>query len=162
MPSSFGFQCSLNSRDLLVERQDVGFWTNRCNREWVDLLVTLGVMFLDVRELGGTAECVVVPVTMSHPSRTKSALGCEYRTSVAILVYCWVATADITNVALEVLYVDDIEADYGLCMSGSIRIANCVNTNRIQSNICLRYPIAVVIRTWGFGEVLFHAIERLE
>jgi hypothetical protein len=69
----------LDCTDFLIERQDVGFWTDWRNREWVDLLVTLGVMVLDVRELGGAAECAIVPVAMSNPSITKSALGNKCR-----------------------------------------------------------------------------------
>jgi hypothetical protein len=79
-----------------------------------------------------------------------------------VLVNCWVATAYIANIALEVLYIDDVKPDYGLYMSGFNRMAKIVNTNRVESHICLRYPIAVVIRASGRREVFLYAIERLE
>jgi hypothetical protein len=72
MSPLFGLQRSLNSRDFLVERQDVRFWPDWRNREGVDLLVALGVMLLDVRELCGAAESIVVPIAMSNPSTATS------------------------------------------------------------------------------------------
>jgi hypothetical protein len=66
------------------------------------------------------------------------------------------------NVALEVLYIDDIEPDYGLHMSGFNREGKVVSTNREESHICLRYPVAVIIRTWGFGKVFFHTVKRFK
>ena len=60
-----------SSRNILIERQDVGDWTNWRDREWVDLLVRLCVVALDVSELGGALEGVIVPVQVAHPPREK-------------------------------------------------------------------------------------------
>ena len=58
--------------------------------------MALGVVLLDVRELGRAAKGLVVPVQVAHP-----------------LVEVGVAAADVADVALEVLHVDGVEADDG-------------------------------------------------
>lgn len=54
--------------------------------------MTLGIVFLDMLELRGFVKRGQVPVEMSQP-----------------LMYSRVTAADVTNVALEVLYVDRLE-----------------------------------------------------
>ena len=77
--------------------------------------MALGVVLLDMCELSSTAEGVVVPVTMSNPSgRTLAAIMYNYL--CVLLVDCWIAAANIPDIALEVLHVDDIEPDYSLRM----------------------------------------------
>lgn len=63
---------SLHSRDLLVQRQDVRHRAQRRDGEWVDLAVTLGVVLLDVSELGRAAEGLVVPVEVAQPPEGES------------------------------------------------------------------------------------------
>lgn len=58
--------------------------------------MTLGVMLLDVRELGRATKSLVVPVQIPDP-----------------LMQVWIAASDVPNVALEVLYIHSIEADDG-------------------------------------------------
>lgn len=81
---------------LLVQRQNIGQRSNGRYREGVDLRVALGVMILDVQEVGRVLEGRVVPVQVAHP-----------------LVGGRVPGADVPDVALEVLDVDGVEADNG-------------------------------------------------
>ena len=63
---------SLHSRNLLVQRQDIRHRTQRRDSEGVDLAVTLGVVLLDVSELGRAAEGLVVPVEVAQPPEGES------------------------------------------------------------------------------------------
>lgn len=63
-----------------------------------------------------------------------------------ILVQVGVATADVANVALEVLDVDSIEA----------------NDRCVEANIELGQLVTKVERTAGFGKILLCAVKRLE
>jgi hypothetical protein len=69
---------------------------NRRNSKLVDLRMTLGIMLLDMLKLRRILERRPVPVQVTQP-----------------LVQVWVSGANIADVALEVLDVDGIEADYG-------------------------------------------------
>ena len=60
-----------HSRHFLVQRQDVWHGSHGRDGERVDLRVALGVVLLDVRELGRAAEGFVVPVQVSHPPSRK-------------------------------------------------------------------------------------------
>jgi len=60
---------SSSGGNILIERQDIGDWTNWRDREWVDLLVRLCVVVLDVSELGSALERIIVPVQVAHPPR---------------------------------------------------------------------------------------------
>lgn len=106
----------LRSWHFLVQRQDVGNWTSWRNRVRVDLVVTLCVMILDVRELCSTAERWVVPVAVAHPS----ALTLESKPrqgrgkSSSLLVKVGIPAADVAEVAFKVLDVHGIKADDGL------------------------------------------------
>ena len=57
----------LHSRDFLVQGQDVRHRTQGRDSERVDLAVALGVVLLDMRELGRAAESLVVPVKVAQP-----------------------------------------------------------------------------------------------
>lgn len=137
----------LHSRNLLVQRQDIRYRTHRCDSEWVDLAVTLGVVLLDVSELGCAAERLVVPVKVAQPPGRKSQ-HCAFvvHLRVVLLVEVGVAAADVPDVALEVLYVDGVEADDG-----------CE-----EADVLLCEAITEVVRTAGLGEVFFCAIQRFE
>lgn len=54
-------------RDLLVQRQDIRHGTDGRDGERVDLRVRLGVVLLDVGELGRGAEGRFVPVEVAKP-----------------------------------------------------------------------------------------------
>lgn len=70
----------LHSRNLLVQRQDIRHRAQRRDSEWVDLAVTLGVVLLDVSELGRASESLVVPVEVAQPpERRRSVLGSRRR-----------------------------------------------------------------------------------
>lgn len=84
----------LNGSDLLVQREDVGHGADGRDGEGVDLRVALGVVVLDVQEVGRGGEGRRAPVQVPQP-------GVDGR----------VAAADVADVALEVLNVDGIEAD---------------------------------------------------
>lgn len=85
----------LQSRHLLIERQDVRERADRRDGEGVDLLVRAGVVVLDVQEVGRVLEGRVVPVQVPHPR-----------------VQVWVAGPNVFDVALEVLDVDGL---YHMC-----------------------------------------------
>lgn len=65
------------SCNFAVNWQDIRLWTNWRNLELVDLVVALGVMVLDVCELGGTAEGIVVPIEVTQPPEMLSAKPTE-------------------------------------------------------------------------------------
>jgi hypothetical protein len=81
----------LDSIALFAQRQDVGKRSDGGDAVGVDLGVALGVVPLDVVELGGVLEGRVVPVEVAQP-----------------LMDVWVARADVADVALEVLDVDGL------------------------------------------------------
>lgn len=63
-----------------------------------------------------------------------------------ILMESRVAAANVAQVALEVLNVDGVES----------------NDGRVQTNVCFCEAIAVVVRAWVLGKMVFGAVERLE
>lgn len=65
---SLRLQSRLHSRHLLVDRQNVWHWSNRRNAVRVDLFMALGVVLLDMRELGRAAERRIVPIAVAEPS----------------------------------------------------------------------------------------------
>lgn len=91
--------------------------------------MALGVMVLDVLELGGPTKRRLIPVEISHP-----------------LVQIGISAANISDVALEVLDVDGVEADDG----------------RIEADVGLGDLVAEVERSRRFSEVGFGAVERFE
>lgn len=80
-------------------------------------------------ELCGLAKSRVFPIAVSRP-----------------FVQIWIATADVANIALEVLHVYSIEA----------------NDGRIQPHICLCGVLAVVVWAAGLRNVLLGTIEGCE
>jgi hypothetical protein len=92
--------------------------------------MTLCVMVLDVLKFCRVLERRHVPVQMPHP-----------------LVEVWIASADVANVALEVLYVDGIEAHDG-----------GVETDVSFSDGGRRKEV----RSRRLGEARFEAIDGLE
>jgi hypothetical protein len=99
-------RCRLGCRDLLVERQDMRKRAKWCDAVWVDLLVALCVVALDVRELGCASESIHVPVEVPYPSEDSQVRSCSDHQRNHLLVKRWVATPNVTDVALEVLNVD--------------------------------------------------------
>jgi hypothetical protein len=91
--------------------------------------VALGIVALDMLKQRRLAKRRHIPVQVPHP-----------------LVDRGITTADITDVALEVLDIDGIEA----------------NDGRVQPDIALGDIFAPVERVGVLGEVLFDAIERFE
>lgn len=81
----------LHSGNLLVQRQNIRERSHGRDGQRVDLRVAAGVMVLDVREVGGLAKGLVVPVQIAQP-------GVQTR----------VARADVSDVALEMLVVDGL------------------------------------------------------
>lgn len=74
-----------------------------------------------------------------------------------------VATANVTDITLEVLYVDGIETDNSL--RGSVRSMVGKSTNvayREQSDIRFCHVLTMVIRSWRLGKLFFHFVERLK
>ena len=84
---------------------------------------------LNMRKLSRLSKSRIAPVTMSYP-----------------LVQVRVATANIPDVAFEVLYINRIEAD------------DC----RVETHICLGNVLAIVVRTRRLGKLSFCAVERGE
>ena len=58
-------QSRLNSRNLLLNRQNIRLRPHRRDRKLVDLLMALRIVVLNMRELGRAAESVVLPVAVS-------------------------------------------------------------------------------------------------
>lgn len=87
---------SLHSSNLLSQGQNIRHRPNRRNTKRINLLVATGIMSLDMLELRRLAERGHVPVQLAHP-------GVQTR----------IARADITDITLEVLHVDGVEADNG-------------------------------------------------
>ena len=74
---------------------------------------------------------------------------------------CWISTAYIADVALEVLHVDGVKADDGLQQLARYlkRLLMAVDTDCEESHICLRYSVSVIVWTSGLGEVLLRPVE---
>lgn len=72
LPSTQRFLLRLQSRlyrrHFLIQWQNVNIRSKRSDRIRIDLLVTLGVVLLDMRELRRASKSVVVPVEVAHPS----------------------------------------------------------------------------------------------
>jgi hypothetical protein len=81
------------ARHLIFLCKNIWQRTNWRNLVLIDLPVALRIVLLDVIKLCRILERRVVPVQVPHP-----------------LVKIGVATPNVTNVALEVLYVDGVEA----------------------------------------------------
>lgn len=79
---------------LLVLGKDIGNRSKRSDTEWVDLLVALSVVELDVLELSSFVESRNIPIELSDPAVN----GREAR-------------ADITQIALKVLHIDRVETN---------------------------------------------------
>jgi hypothetical protein len=110
--------------------------------------VRLCVVALDVSEFGGALEGIIVPVQVAHPSGKKRVriISFVLGTSSNILVQVGVATANVANVAFEVLNVDGVEADDG----------------REEAHVELGQFVTEVERTTGFLKILLCTVERLE
>ena len=152
-PDEYGFSFAralddLRRRHLLVQRQERWLRADRDDRVWVDLLVAHRIMTLDVGELGRVAERGLVPVQVAHPTvKIKNQPGPFWCRENYLLVKVRITTPDVPEVALEVLLVDDIEADNG----------------RVQTDVKLSHAVAEVERTTLLLlEVGFCAVKRLE
>lgn len=108
--------------------------------------MALGVVLLDVSELCRAAESLVVPVEVAQPPVKHVSIGNLCGLWGVLLVKVWVSAADVTDVALEVLHVDGIEAN------------DCGE----ETDVLLCEAVAEVERTAGLGEVFFGTIQRLE
>lgn len=79
-----------------------------------------------------------------------------------------VPTADVAEVALEVLDIDCVEANDGLqgeVSTTSLRDSvqeRSGQTYRKKPDVGFSHLVAVVVRTGGVGEVLLRSVERLE
>jgi hypothetical protein len=62
------FSILLRGRNLLLKRQYMRQWSNRCDGERVDLCMAPGVVPLDVLELCRLLERRLVPVQVAHPA----------------------------------------------------------------------------------------------
>lgn len=65
--------CRLDRRNILIQRKNIRKRPNGCNREGVDLSVRLGIVVLDVQEVGRLLERWVIPVQIAHPLKAMSA-----------------------------------------------------------------------------------------
>lgn len=88
---SLGCLCSGH---LLVLGKDIGNRPKGSDTVWVNLLMALSVMELNVLELSSVVESRNIPVELADPAVNGREAG-----------------ADITQIALEVLHVDRVEAD---------------------------------------------------
>ena len=95
----------------------------------IDLLMTPGVVFLDMFKIRGLAEGGVVPVQIPDP-------GVQVR----------VSGADVADVAFEVLHVDDVEADDG-------RVQADVEFRELGAEVVGADVVAVVGAQVRFGAV---------
>src|SRR3954451_8449702 len=91
---------SLHRVDFLVLLQDIRQRPHRRNAKGIDLLMTLGVMFLYMLKLRCTTKRLFVPIQLPQP-----------------LVQSRVPGPDVADVALEVPHVYDVEADDGRVQS---------------------------------------------
>src|ERR1700722_19431514 len=124
--SSLLFTSSLHRIDFLVLLQDIRQRPHRRNTKRVNLLMTLGVVLLYMLKLRRTTKRLFVPIQLPQP-----------------LVQSWVPGPDVTDVALEMLHVYDVEADDG----------------RVQSDVCLRDVLPIVVRSRRGRKMLLRAIE---
>lgn len=122
-------QRSLHTRHLVVLGKDIGQRSNRRNLELIDLAVALGVVLLDVLEICGFLEGRVVLFFCEKSAKPYMVWWCTFSANgnkgawqkkktypvqmPQPFVDVRVSRADITNVALEVLDVNGIEADNG-------------------------------------------------
>ena len=134
----FRLHSRLNSRNLLIDLQDIRLRPKRRNRKLVDLLVALGVVILDVCELGRGPEGIVPPVAVSQPStnRQHSSLTDLHDEGEVLLMERRIPATDVSDIALEVLYIDDVKADNSLFplviryrpMSAKLRTVNSLTS----------------------------------
>lgn len=68
--TSFRLQSSFDGRNLLIKRQDIRFRADWRDLKLIDLPMALCVMFLDMGELSGVFESIVLPIAVSDPSVT--------------------------------------------------------------------------------------------
>lgn len=80
----------------------------------VDLMMTLGVVIPDVLELGCAAKGIIVPVAMSDPSVFCQSSRSVLRATGNVLMQMRVATADVAQIALEMLDVYGVESNDSL------------------------------------------------
>ena len=73
--------------------------------------MAFGVVVLDVRELGRVLESIMVPIQVSNPSADGSEDVDQCYDCGNLLVQVWVATADVADIAFEMLDIDSVEAD---------------------------------------------------
>ena len=97
--------------------------------EGVNLLVTLGVVVFDMFKLSRLVECRHVPVKFSHP-----------------LMQRRITRPDITNITLEMLHIDRVEA----------------NDGSVEANVRFGYVGTKVVGSGVFSKVSFGAVERGE
>ena len=90
---------------------------------------------------------------------------------------CWIPAADISNVALKVLHVDNVEADDRLHVTQSVddsatrkaphsleeeKVVVVVETYSIQPHITLCQPVAIIVRPATLRQIGLCAVEGLE
>ena len=122
--------------DLLIQRQDIRLRPKRRDGKWVDLLVALGVVLLDVRKFGRAAEGFVVPVQVSDPSMMSVSLpALKFRRGIDILVQVRVSAPNVADIALEVLDVDCVEAN-DRCVQSHIRLSQTIAEVVWASGLC--------------------------
>ena len=95
-PSFLTLHSRLHRWHLRIFWQDVGQRPHRCYTGRIDLGVALCIVFLDVLKLGRLAEGRNIPIQSSEPFMKSR-----------------IPTADVANVALEVLNIDGVEANDG-------------------------------------------------
>lgn len=93
MYSSQLLLCS-NGSHFFVFRKNIWDRPDRSNSKLIDLLMTLGIVFLNVLKIRRLPERRNIPVKATHPAMNGRVSG-----------------ANITDVALEVLHVDGVKAD---------------------------------------------------
>lgn len=95
----------------------------------IDLQMTLGIMPLDMRKIRRIPKRRYIPVEMPHPSMQRG-----------------IPTADITDVALEVLDIHDVET----------------NNSRVQADVGFGQAVAEVVRTAAFLEIRLSPVKGVE
>ena len=118
-----------HSWDLLLLPQNIRLRPKRRNTQRINLLMTLGIMILNMHKIRRILKRRYIPIQMPQPFM-------EVR----------VAGADVADVALEVLDVDDVETDDG----------------GVEADVGFGEAVAEVVGTRGSGELGFGVIEGFE
>lgn len=79
-----------------------------------------------------------------------------------LLVDCRISAANVSNVALEMLHIDNIESNDSLRMSGIATSTSKIGTDCEEPHVCLCHSITVVVGTRRLCQILLNTIERFE